>query len=65
MNLFDKTPFAYAKASAWSRNEEEFVKRAGFVMMACLASHDKTADNRKSIRFLSLIKKGSTMKGTL
>src|SRR5581483_7761458 len=29
--LFDRTPFAYAKAVEWSRRDEEFVKRAGFV----------------------------------
>jgi 3-methyladenine DNA glycosylase AlkD len=33
-NLFDKTPFAFAKALQWSRRKEEFVKRAGYVLMA-------------------------------
>src|SRR5919199_3959703 len=42
-NLFDKTPFAYDKAVAWSARQEEFVKRAGFVLMASLAVHDKKA----------------------
>jgi 3-methyladenine DNA glycosylase AlkD len=42
-NLFDRTPGAAALALAWSRRPEEFVKRAGFVMMATLAVHDKTA----------------------
>jgi len=45
MNLFDKHPLAYQKAVEWSRREEEFVKRAGFAMMAVLAWHDKTADD--------------------
>lgn len=31
-NLFVYTPFAYKKAFEWCRQEEEFVKRAGFVM---------------------------------
>ena len=35
-NLFDKTQWAYQKAVEWSEREEEFVKRAGFVMMAAL-----------------------------
>ena len=34
MNLFKKTKFAYQKVVAWSSREEEFVKRAGFVLMA-------------------------------
>jgi len=43
MNLFDKHPPAYQKAVEWSKRKGEFVKRAGFAMMACLAWHDKTA----------------------
>lgn len=40
-NLFANTPFAYAKAIEWSARPEEFVKRAGFVLMADLAHRDK------------------------
>lgn len=43
MNLFDRTGFAYHKALEWSGREEEFVKRAGFALMAVLAFHDKKA----------------------
>jgi 3-methyladenine DNA glycosylase AlkD len=39
-NLFDKTPYAYQKAIEWCQQEKEFVRRAGFVMMAELAVHD-------------------------
>ncbi len=45
MNLFDKHPLAYEKAVEWSRREEEFVKRAGFAMMASLVLHDKKTDD--------------------
>jgi 3-methyladenine DNA glycosylase AlkD len=44
-NLFDRTPLAYDKAKEWSARNEEFVKRAGFVLMAGLAVHDKKASN--------------------
>ncbi len=40
-NLFNKTKFAHGKAAEWSIREEEFVKRAGFVLMATLSIHDK------------------------
>jgi 3-methyladenine DNA glycosylase AlkD len=40
-NLFDRTPFAHAKAVQWSQQPEEFVRRAGFALMAWLAVHDK------------------------
>lgn len=56
-NLFDKTPFAYKKAVEWSKRKEEFVKRAGFVMMAELAVHDKEAMDKEFLRFLPLIKR--------
>jgi len=57
MNLFDKTNFAYGKAVGWSAREEEFVKRASFAMMACLAWHDKNADDRQFEPFLPIIKR--------
>lgn len=56
-NLFDKTPWAYAKAAEWAGRPEEFVKRAGFVMMACLAVHDKKAADEKFLDFLPIIKR--------
>jgi len=58
-NLFDKTPYAYAKAAEWSRREEEFVKRAGFVMMAELAVHDREAPDEEFLRFFEAIERGS------
>jgi 3-methyladenine DNA glycosylase AlkD len=60
MNLFDKTEFAYKKAKEWAERDEEFVKRAGFAMMASLAVHDKKASNELFIGFLKLIKEKST-----
>lgn len=58
-NLFDRTPFAYGKALEWSKREEEFVKRAGFALMASLAVHDKKTDDKKFERFFPAIKRGS------
>src|SRR5467141_340794 len=51
-NLFDKTEFAIRKAHEWSKREEEYVKRAGFVLMAELAVHDKKASNQTFLDFL-------------
>ena len=58
--LFDKTPYAYKKAFAWSKRKEEFVKRAGFVLMATLSVHDKEASDAKLMRFFPTIKREST-----
>ena len=58
-NLFDKTHLAYQKAAEWSRREEEFVRRAGFALMATLAVHDKKAGDEEFLRFLPIIKRES------
>jgi 3-methyladenine DNA glycosylase AlkD len=59
-NLFDKTVFAYRKAVEWSSRPEEYVRRAGFVLMATLAVHDKKAGDDVFLRFLPIIERGST-----
>ncbi len=56
-NLFDRTPYAYEKAVAWSVREEEFVKRAAFALIAYLAVHDKDADDAVFVAFLPLIER--------
>jgi len=43
IHLFRKTKFAHRLAIAWSRRRPEFVKRAGFTLVATLAVHDKAA----------------------
>jgi len=60
MNLFDKTKFAYQKAAEWSLREEEFIRRAGFALMAVLAVHDKKATDEDFLKFLPMIKREST-----
>lgn len=57
--LFCRTPFAYEKAVEWAGKKPEFVKRAGFSLMAYLAVHDKKADDAKLAAFLPLIEKHS------
>jgi len=53
--LFARTPFAYPKAMEWSARPESFVKRAGFVLMATLAVHDKHAPDECLSQFLPVI----------
>jgi 3-methyladenine DNA glycosylase AlkD len=53
--LFDKTPFAFDKAIEWTRREKEFEKRAGFVLMAELAVHDKKSGDKKYEQFFPYI----------
>lgn len=56
-NLLDRTRFAYQKALEWSWRREEFVKRAGFTLMAALSVHDKKAGDKAFYRFLRSIKR--------
>jgi len=58
-NLFDKTTLAYRKAVEWAARDEEFVKRAGFALMAWLAFHDKRVPDEPFLEFLPVIKRES------
>ena len=60
MNLFERTPFAGKKIRQWSRREEEFVRRAAYALIACLAWHDKDAPDVVFTGFLPIIKRGAT-----
>lgn len=59
-NVFDKTEFSYKKAFEWTKRKEEFIKRAGFVLMAALAVHDKKAKDKNFEKFFPIIKKNAT-----
>ena len=59
-NLFDRTPFAHKKAMEWSKREKEFEKRAGYVLMAELAVHDKGSADATFAQFFPAIERGST-----
>lgn len=56
-NLFDRTPFAFAKAFEWSSAGEEFVKRAAFALMAALAVHAKKVPDTEFLNFFPIIER--------
>jgi 3-methyladenine DNA glycosylase AlkD len=53
--LFDKTSHAWDKAVEWTAREPEYIKRAGFVLMAALAIHDKKAPDERFEVFFPLL----------
>lgn len=55
--LFDRTPFVEKKIDEWSRRDEEFVKRSGFVLMAAKSVHDKEANDSEFDRYFLIIKR--------
>lgn len=59
-NLYDKTPFAWDKITLWAKRDEEFARRAGFVVLTALSVHDKEASDEKFVSYFPLLKKYST-----
>jgi len=59
-NLFVRTSRWSRKAIAWSRREEEFVRRAGFALMAAAAVDRKDADDATFEAFLPRIASAAT-----
>lgn len=60
LHLFADAGPAVKKAVQWTKSTEEFVKRAGYVMIAVIAIHDKKSEDDFFRSFFPLIVKGST-----
>ena len=60
INLLKDLDSPHERAIKWSKREEEFVKRAGYVMMAVLAVHDKKSPDSVFEQFFKDIVRGST-----
>jgi len=59
MNLFDKTNYSWDRIEAWHERQPEFVRRAAYALIACLAWHDKSAPDEKFIEFIPLIEEAA------
>jgi len=60
LHLFADAGSAAKKAVQWTKSTEEYVKRAGYVMIAVIAVHDKKSDDDFFRSFFPLIIRGST-----
>lgn len=60
LHLIWKTPFSWRKVREWSGAEHEYVRRAGFALLAALAVHDKNAPDRQFRAALRLIRQAAT-----
>jgi 3-methyladenine DNA glycosylase AlkD len=58
--LFDRTVHAWDKAVERTGREAEYVKRAGFVLMAALAGHDKKASDERFEAFFPYLVQQAT-----
>ena len=59
-NLISESKFAYKKAIEWAARKEEFVRRAGFTLMAMIGWYGKGCSDKQILAFLPLIEKYST-----
>ncbi len=57
MNLFMETRFARRKIREWARRDEEFVRRAAFALLSCLAWYAEDTPDSVFARYLPLIKR--------
>lgn len=55
MQLFSYSPIGWEKAIPWSKKNEEFIKRAGFVLMATLPMRWKKEPDEKFLPFFERI----------
>lgn len=60
MHCFRDTPYAHDLVAPWVKRKEEFVRRAGFTMMATLCVSDKKSDDAVFLRYLKVVKKYAT-----
>jgi 3-methyladenine DNA glycosylase AlkD len=58
-HLFDHTPFAWEKTRAYAVSKDEFVKRAGFAMMAGRVARDRTSPDQPFLDLLPLVERGA------
>ena len=58
-NLFDRTPYVHKKILQWTKDERDFVRRAGFVLIATASVHRKDWEDKDFERYFPLIEKYS------
>jgi 3-methyladenine DNA glycosylase AlkD len=56
-SLFDQSPRAWSKVDQWTERSDEFIRRAGFALLASLALHDRNSPDAEFIERLDLIRK--------
>ncbi len=54
MHLFRRSPLAEEISFTWIKNESEFVRRCGLVVMTSLSIHSKKASNDSLMKFMNV-----------
>jgi 3-methyladenine DNA glycosylase AlkD len=58
-NLWYRTPLAWSQLRAWARRDEEYVRRAGFSLIAHLAWHDRHTPDDRFVALFPLLRRGA------
>lgn len=58
-NLFRQLPWAWEKIWQWGGRPEEFVRRAGFTLLAVLAVHDRDVPDERFESYFPLLLEGA------
>jgi len=58
-HLFDRTPHAWGRVSAWAKKKDEFGRRAAFALMWGLSVHDKRSGDAPFLEGLALIERAA------
>lgn len=58
--LFNQSPHAWGRVAPWAKKKDEFVRRAGFALLACLSGPNRSADDQAFLKHLPLIEWGAT-----
>jgi 3-methyladenine DNA glycosylase AlkD len=58
--LFDQSPHALGRIAPWTKKKDEFQRRAGFVLMACVSAHNDDVTDAQLLALLPLLEGGAT-----
>lgn len=58
-NAYRRSPLAWGRVDAWADRRDEFVRRAAFALLACLAVHDNSTDDARFVAALGLVEAAS------
>jgi 3-methyladenine DNA glycosylase AlkD len=59
-HCFRYTPYAHEVIKSWVQHKSEYIRRAGFTMIATLGVADKKSEDKVFLRYLPIIKRYST-----
>lgn len=59
--LFDQAPteMVFKQIEKWAGKRDEFIKRAGFALLACVALHDREAPDQPFMECMTLMEQGA------